>query len=150
MLCNVALSMNNMHETVYWCRQFLWFHTCTAQLSGNVNVRLIVTLANENLLILAWKIRLGILFHVFYRRMSQLAYVDICTQSSVGMFHIYAVLHCCYCTTCSMSFVHLGIWHCWNTTYFVSYTFSRKGLITSNYVVEIPFWWLSNCIIRCK
>jgi len=22
-LCNVALSMNNMHETVYWCKRFL-------------------------------------------------------------------------------------------------------------------------------
>jgi len=142
--------MNNMHETVYWCKWCLWFHPCTAQLSENVSVRLIVNLATKNFLKLAWKIRLDILFHVFYRWMSQLAYVDICTQSSVGKFHIYAVLHCCYCTTCTMSFVHLGIWHCGNTTYFVSYTCSRRELITSNYVVEIPFWWLSNWIAPCK
>jgi len=79
------------------------------------------------------KVRLDILFHLFYRRMSQLA---VCSQSSVGMFHIYAVLHCCYCTTCSVSFVHLGMWHCGNTTYLVSYTFSRRGLIASNITAE--------------
>jgi len=150
MLCNVALSMNNIHETVYRCKRCFWCDPCTTQLSGYVSVWLIVNPATENLLILAWKIRLDILFPVFYRRMSQLACVDICTQSSVGMFHIYAVLYCCYCTTCSMSFVHLGIWHCGNTTYFVNYTFSRRGLITSNYVVEIPFWCLSKWIVCCK
>ena len=36
---------------------------------------------------------------VFGRLMSQLA--DVNTQSTVGMFHFYVVLHCCFCQWCS-------------------------------------------------
>jgi len=35
---------------------------------------------------------------VFGRLMSQLA--DVNTQSTVGMWHFYIVLHCCFCHWC--------------------------------------------------